>query len=85
MIIIINMQQSIVRQRLLSDIQVRLRESPVVVLLGARQVGKTTLAMQIAQMMRESDPPTPVTVFDLERAAGRAALQNTPELTLADC
>lgn len=81
----INMQQSIARQRLLSDIQIRLQEAPVVVLLGARQVGKTTLAMQIAQMLRESDPPTSVTVFDLERAAGRAALQHTPELTLADC
>jgi predicted AAA+ superfamily ATPase len=38
------MQQSIPRRRLLEAIRVRLAESPVVALLGARQVGKTTLA-----------------------------------------
>lgn len=37
----------------------------MVVLLGARQVGKTTLAMQVAQQWRESDPTMPVTIFDL--------------------
>ena len=48
------------------------------VLLGARQVGKTTLAGQIAEQFGGA------TVFDLERAAGRTALEHTPELTLAD-
>ena len=73
------MQQLILRQRLLDDVVLRLRESPAVTLLGARQVGKTTLAGQVAERVG------PATVFDLERAAGRAALAHTPELTLKDC
>ena len=55
-----------------------LRESPAVVLLGVRQVGKTTLAGAIAERIGAA------TVYDLERAAGRAALERTPELTLGD-
>ena len=73
------MQQKIPRPRLLGEIEECLRVSPVTVLLGARQVGKTTLARQIAE--GRSD----VMFFDLERAAGREALGRTPELTLADC
>ena len=73
------MQQQIPRPRLLGEIEECLRVSPVTVLLGARQVGKTTLARQIA------DSRGDVTFFDLERAAGREALSRTPELTLADC
>lgn len=72
------MQQTIPRAKLLDEITLRLRESPVVALLGARQVGKTTLARQVAERLGGA------TVFDLERAAGRAALTATPELTLAD-
>jgi uncharacterized protein len=72
------MQQLIIRRRLLADVRLRLLESPAVVLIGARQVGKTTLAGQIAERMKVA------TVFDLERAAGRAALERTPELTLRD-
>lgn len=49
--------------------------NPVVALLGARQVGKTTLARQIAAAPRRS------TFFDLERAADVARLAD-PELTL---
>ncbi len=71
--------QQIPRPRLLQEIELRLRESPVTALLGARQVGKTTLARQVAERVGVA------TVFDLERAVGRAALQHTPELTLADC
>ena len=52
-------------------------EAPVVVLLGARQVGKTTLAMRISKRLDD------VHYFDLERAASRAAL-STPELTLSE-
>jgi len=47
------------------------------VLLGARQVGKTTLAHQIA-----AGWPQETHVFDLETESGRAAL-STPELTLS--
>lgn len=72
------MQHSIRRADLLEAVLLRLRESPVVALLGARQVGKTTLAGQVAERLGGA------TVFDLERAAGRAALERTPELTLAD-
>jgi predicted AAA+ superfamily ATPase len=50
----------------------------MVAVLSPRQVGKTTLAGQVAERMGGA------TVFDLERAAGRAALERTPELTLAD-
>lgn len=73
------MQQQIPRPQLLRQVEECLSVSPVTVLLGARQVGKTTLARQI------TDSRGDVTFFDLERAAGREALARTPELTLADC
>jgi predicted AAA+ superfamily ATPase len=72
-------QQSLARANLLDAIRVRLKESPVVALLGARQVGKTTLAEQIADTW---DGAT--TVFDLERHEVRAGLQSTPEKTLGE-
>jgi predicted AAA+ superfamily ATPase len=74
------MQQLIDRRRLLERICLRLSESPFVALLGARQVGKTTLAEQITNSYEGS-----TTIFDLESPAGRAALENTPELTLREC
>ncbi len=52
-----------------------LARNPVVALLGARQVGKTTLARQLAGEARRSE------YFDLERAADVARLSD-PELTL---
>lgn len=73
------MLQTIPRQRLLNEVGSCLRTSPVTVLLGARQVGKTTLARMVAAGRED------VRVFDLERAAGREALTHTPELTLGDC
>jgi predicted AAA+ superfamily ATPase len=75
----IDMQETIQRRGLLENVVLRLQESPAVVLLGARQMGKTTLAGQVAKQFGAT------TVFDLERSTGRAALQNTPELALADC
>jgi hypothetical protein len=54
-------------------------ESPVVTLLGARQVGKTTLARQVQEQVGGA------TVYDLESPTGRAALDRTPELALRDC
>lgn len=75
----IDMQGTIQRRGLLENVVLRLQESPAAVVLGARQVGKTTLAGQVAKQSGAT------TVFDLERSTGRAALQNTPELALADC
>lgn len=72
------MRQLINRNNLLEKTRVRLEEAPVVVLLGSRQVGKTTLAMELVKQMDGA------TVYDLERAAGRAALSMTPEITLSD-
>lgn len=73
------MLQTIPRQRLLNEVAGCLRTSPATVLLGARQVGKTSLAHMIAAGRKD------VRVFDLERRAGREALSRTPELTLGDC
>ena len=54
-----------------------LSEAPVVALLGARQVGKTTLARLIA-----SGWSGPVRAFDLEDLAAREALSATPDALL---
>lgn len=71
------MQQYIARPGLLAETTTGLAEAPVVTLLGARQVGKTTLAGQVAASW-----PGPTTVFDLEVAAAREALSATPERLL---
>jgi predicted AAA+ superfamily ATPase len=73
------MPQSIERKILMEAIRVRLGESPVVALLGARQVGKTTLAEQVA-----AEWAGPTVVFDLEKAATREALSATPERLLSE-
>ena len=57
-------------------VQQRLQLAPAVVLLGPRQVGKTTLAMAVA-----AQHPGAV-VLDLERESDRAALER-PELFFA--
>ncbi len=63
--------------RHLSDLlQQRLRETPAVVLLGPRQAGKTTLALEIAQAL-------PALYFDLESPRDQARLIE-PELYLPD-
>ena len=71
------MQQYIARADLLAEIASGLSQVPVVALLGARQVGKTTLARQVASEWRG-----PSTVLDLEVAAVREALSATPERLL---
>ena len=73
------MQQSIARPDLLGHTTAGLAEAPAVTLLGARQVGKTTLALQVAAAWAG-----PSTVFDLEVAATREALSATPERVLRD-
>ncbi len=69
------------RLALLAELRQGLAESPVVALLGARQVGKTTLARQL--MADQQAWPDGCVLYDLERPSGRAALEQTPELTLA--
>ena len=49
------------RPRLLAEIQQKLRDYPVVALIGMRQSGKTTLARQVAEARRGE-----VHFFDLE-------------------
>jgi predicted AAA+ superfamily ATPase len=61
----------------LSNLKRLLRDYPVVAILGARQIGKTTLAGELARSRRG-----PVTTFDLEDTAALARLQD-PALTLA--
>ena len=68
------MQQYIARPDLIADVISGLSQVPVVALLGARQVGKTTLAQQTA-----SEWPGPSTVLDLEAATVRQAMSATPE------
>ena len=68
---------SIQRPRHRADILAALARSPVVALLGARQVGKTTLARDIAQAFAG-----PVTRFDLEDEDDLARLAE-PKLALA--
>ena len=65
------------RPKLLEAIRRGLSEAPVVALLGARQVGKTTLAQQV---MASWEGPS--MLYDLETAAAREALSTTPETIL---
>ena len=74
------MQQYVARPDLLAATIENLGEAPVVALLGARQVGKTTLAEQVM-----SSWPGTTTLFDLEVAATREALSRTPERVLRQC
>ncbi len=61
----------IIREHDLSRVRLLLEEFPVVALLGARQVGKTTLARQLAEAYSE-----PVAWFDLEDPADLARLDD---------
>ena len=67
--------------RLAAERSVRrlLRQAPVVAVLGPRQVGKTTLARQVATAWRG-----PTTHFDLEDPRDLARLAD-PMLALAEC
>ena len=68
------------RPALLRQVQEALHEAPAVALLGARQVGKTTLAAQVAAAWTG-----PTTTFDLEVASVREAMSRTPEALLGEC
>ncbi len=65
-----------IERRAESDVLARLDQMPAVALLGPRQAGKTTLALQIAERRR-------AVYLDLESPADRARLQE-PALYLAD-
>ncbi len=67
----------ILRREHEAQIRELLEEFPVVGILGARQVGKTTLARSLAATL-----PGPVTVFDLEDPAHERRLED-PRLALA--
>ena len=71
------MQQLIARSHLRAAVSDCLQEAPAVALLGARQVGKTTLAQQIAAAWPERSR-----LFDLEVPAVREALARTPDAVL---
>ena len=73
------MQQFLSRPGLVSAVATRLAKAPVVAVLGARQVGKTTLARRIAD-----DWCGPTVHFDLEVATERHALSLTPASVLGD-
>jgi len=66
----------LIRERHLSAIEEMLGHHPVVAIIGARQIGKTTLARQLIK--RRSDS---VTVFDLEDPGDLAQLRH-PKLAL---
>ena len=68
----------IARSRHLHQLADRLTRYPIVAILGARQVGKTTLAQQLVAHVG-----TPTTVFDLEHPTDLARLSD-PMLTLQD-
>ena len=64
-----------INRRLLSPLSAALDEAPAAALLGPRQVGKTTLALEVARTR-------PAVYLDLESEADRAKLAE-PELYLA--
>ncbi len=68
------------RNGIVQDILRRLGSSPAVAVLGARQVGKTTLSRQVAAQWTGT-----VTRFDLELPADRDALEQSPYLVLDRC
>ena len=72
-----DMRQLIARPHLRAAVSDSLQEAPVVALLGARQVGKTTLAQQVAAAW-----PGRSRFLDLEVAAVREALVRTPDAVL---
>ena len=67
----LNIRANMIRRRLRETVLDRLRTAPAVVLLGPRQVGKTTLARDIAD-----ERGSGALYLDLERAADRRRLED---------
>ena len=74
------MVQPIPRPRLLAALRDRVLASPAVAILGARQVGKTTIARELMGAW-----PRPSEHFDLEKPRDRQALTLAPERVLSGC
>jgi uncharacterized protein len=64
-----------IERRLLGPVRERLGQFPAVALLGPRQIGKTSLALELGRLM-------PSVYLDLEAAADRAKLAD-PALYLS--
>jgi uncharacterized protein len=78
------MSVSPVPRQLLVLLNQRLQESPAVALLGARQVGKTTLVFDLMQHWSQTHPDQPEPLYlDLQSERDRAKLAQS-ELYLAD-
>jgi len=63
-----------IKRSLLADIQEKIQYNPVVALLGARQVGKSTLVKEIIQNTENS------IYLDLELDSDRMKVEKDPEL-----
>ncbi len=73
-----------ISRQLLAQLSQRLQESPAVALLGARQVGKTTLVFDLLQHWAHTHPDDPEPLYlDLQSERDRAKLAHS-ELYLAD-
>jgi uncharacterized protein len=71
-------------RKLLAQLTQRLQEAPAVALLGARQVGKTTLVFDLIQHLANVNKKQPEPLYlDLQSERDRAKLTQ-PELYLAD-
>jgi len=73
-------KQQIERKAIVSDILRRLENAPAVGVLGARQVGKTTLSRQVEAQWQGT-----VTRFDLELPADRDALSQSAQTVFGRC
>ena len=65
-----------IARKISTDVEKRLKHNPVVVLLGARQVGKSTLAKKIVKNYNNS------IYLDLEKSSDRLKIESDPELFL---
>jgi uncharacterized protein len=73
-----------INRQLLAQLTQRLQEAPAVALLGARQVGKTTLVFDLIQQLAKANTNAPEPLYlDLQSERDRAKLAQ-PELYLAD-
>ena len=70
------MQKKFIARNLQAYAEKRLEHNPVVALLGARQVGKSTLAKQILKKHRHA------LYLDLEKSSDRQKIEADPELFL---
>lgn len=70
------MQELYLSRALQNHIQKRLNHNPAVILLGARQVGKSTLAQHLLKKYKNS------LYLDLEKPSDRQKIESDPELFL---